>query len=386
MDNTTGMMTALSLKGAQDKYMKASPELFDCRRKSYMKGTYQTMYKILDTEKKLVNNKLTGNYQIEFKVERTCDLINMIDLVIHNPANLSLNDLIKSVTVEIGGQRMDRLGVTSDIETQIRTNATIFNRVVSTINGSTFIPLVIAPLHDNNLISPSAIVYDIVIIVELNRSLTNNQYEKEVLKHNTAHDFFTGSRSSIYSNINLDIDKLKTKEETQIQEDSILNKIDLYGNIYYLDTPERKILFSNSEEFITIQNQYTGVEKLKKGVNKIVLNYNHPLYLMYFWGFDKTKVKNVQLTLNGCAMYDGPIEALEHHKQQRGLSHAEPTFIFFSPDAFNVPTGSSVNFSRIDRAHLVIETEEENADIHIVGLNMQPLRMMSGMVGLAFLS
>lgn len=386
-DYSSGILTALSAKGHQDTYMEASSKLFDCHQKDYMKGTYQTMYKILDTEQKLVKSKLTNNFQLEFNIKRTCDFINMVDIAIHNPDNLSIHELITSVTVEIGGQRMDRMGVTPDIETQIRTNAAIFNRVVTTVNGTTFIPLTMAPLHEHNLISPSALKYhDVKIIVELNEKFVNSPVSKGgVGKSNTAHSFFTGGKySSVYS----EVDELEEIEQgTQSEnrkKDAIMKKIVLYGNVYYLDDPERKILYENSDEFITIQNQYTGSEKLKKGVNTIKLHYNHPVYMMYFWGFDKTKVKNVKLTLEGHSMYDGPIEPLEHHKNQRGLGHVEPTFIFFSPDKFNVPTGSSVNFSRMDYPRLMIETEEEDADIHIVGLNMQPLRMMSGMAGLAF--
>lgn len=336
-----GVVLALCAKGAQDKWMEKSDDIFDAR-KQFLKGVYQTVYAKISTAKtiKKFTSELGPRTCLTFTLTRSCDLVNMLDLAIVNPGNYTINQMLHSIEVEFGGQRMDKLSVNDDIETQIKTNAALFGRSITHINGLTVIPLVLAPLHENNLVFPSSTHHELHIYVEI---------KKNVLSIGSMWD------------------------------------IELYGNIYMLNSPERNALFENPHEFITVQNQYVGADRISKGVNEIQLCYNHPIYLIYFWGMDKTKIKNVKLLLNKGVFFDGPLQILEHQKIQRGYGQIDPVIIFLSPDNLNMPTKCSVNFSRIDYAKLVIDTEEEDpVDVHIVGLNMQTLRYINGMIGLAY--
>jgi hypothetical protein len=322
-----GAIMSLVAKGAQDKYMSEAPELWDIG-KIFLKNTHQVVYEEIQTTRK------TWNTHISFTINRQCELINKLDLVISNPENVSINKLIKKIEVEFGGQRMDCLNI-GDLHTQILTNCAIFGRTMSHINGKTFIPLTMAPLHGNNLVMPSSKWHDLKILID-----------------------FVDERCS--------------------------DTVQIYGNKYYLEMKDRQDLSNKDHALITTQNQHYGTDRIKKGVNRFKLSYNHPVYMMYFWGFDKSKVTKVVLQLNGVDFYNGPIEPLEHLKLSRG-HNVEPTFIYFSHDDIHKPTQSSVNFSRIDDATLWIYTEEEEErDIYIVGLNMQPLRYANGLVGLAF--
>jgi hypothetical protein len=81
----------------------------------------------------------------------------------------------------------------------------------------------------------------------------------------------------------------------------------------------------------------------------------------------------------------GLLVSVERKKASMGFSRVDPAIIFLSEDPPGTCTHCSVNFSRIDNPYLEIETEEEGTvPVYIVGLNMQPLRYMSGMVGLVF--
>ena len=325
-----GALLSLVAKGAQDRYMDASAELFDAR-KQFLKEVHQFVYRQLDAEKKTYQETTT-----RFKIHRQCDLISCVDLALPNAEGKSINDILSRIETEIGGQRMDVLCV-EDIETQIQTNCALLGRKgkITHINGVTFIPLVMAPLHENNLIFPSAQHHDFMINIQF----------KDGYDH---------------------------------------TNVKLYAKCYFLETEPRRNLFAESHEFVTVQNQYCGKDTLQKGKNTIKLNFNHPVYLIYFWGFDKSKVKRVSVRLDAATFYDGPIEPLEHFKLSQGYN-VDPVMLFFSEDKVTDAPRSSTNLSRIDRAELIIETdEEETKDVYVVGLNMQPLRYKSGMYGLAF--
>lgn len=324
-----GGLVSLASYGFQDKWMASNDKMFDARP-LLLKNRHHVVYKRIECSQEWNDSRT----KVRLCIDRTCDLINMLDLRISNPGNLkNLNELIKSIETEFGGQRIDKLG--GDIDTMLRTNCSIFGRKkITTMNGHTMIPLAMAPLHENNLILPSA---------EFHKLCINIEFAKPMHDH-----------------------------------------LQIYGNKYYLDTADRKYLFNNSHEFVVMETQYCGANKIKKGRNTIKINFNHPLHLIYFWGFDKSKVVNVRLALNTFPYYDGPIDPLEHIKSVRGYDD-DPCMIFFTQDPINAQPKSSVNFSRIDCATLEIDTEDDTEfDVHVVGISYQGLRYMNGMVELGF--
>jgi hypothetical protein len=326
-----GALMALVSKGAQDAYMDAAPEIFDIT-KEFLSGWHKVVYQSIDYDIVIYNNT---HYALTFK--RTCDAINHVDIALYNPLKKSVNELIKSIETEVGGQRIDRLHC-DDLETQINTNCYIYggNREITQIGDKLFIPLIMAPFHENNLVMPSAEFHELKINIDF-----QEPYE---------------------------------------------SKIDLFAKQYYLDTYLRRKFLKEPHQFITYQNQFTGPEKLNGvGTHTFNLNYNHPIYLIYFWGFDKTKITNIRVTFNNHDYYNGGIEELEYMKKCRGLEKVEPVVIFFSQEDLYKQSRDTVNFSRIDYAKLLITTTEtEPRDIYIVGQNLQPIRFMTGMYGLAF--
>jgi hypothetical protein len=143
--------------------------------------------------------------------------------------------------------------------------------------------------------------------------------------------------------------------------------IETYNNFFYSDN---KI----------IQNQYTGENTINKGVNNIKLHFNHPIFLIYFYGIDKTKIKNIKLLFNEETVYDSSTNIISP------LDNDDKTFIHFSNE-FNFDKlyeNETVNFSRIQTPILVIDTDQDSGFVNIVGLNYGILRTNSGMAGLSF--
>lgn len=161
--------------------------------------------------------------------ERTCDLVNMIDLVIDD----SLYENIANIYVEGGGQRFDKFYN----KTQIETTAAIFGRKVSRCDGLTMVPLAMAPFYETNLVMPSTEHHKLELVIYFSRPV-----------------------------------------------DELAKEVQLYGNRYFLSPGDRDRLVNKGHEFVTYQSQYTGEEKIKKGINKIRLHFTHPCILIYFWG------------------------------------------------------------------------------------------------------
>lgn len=349
-----GPLVALQARGTQDYYMeKFGPSFYDSRRTFLKDGPHQGVYKRIDTVQSVRTIRWQHHNDADrpvvedafIRVEKTTgDLVHEIDLAIPNASNRPLDELIDRIETQIGGQRIDVL-YSPDIETQINTTCALLygRRAVRHINGVTFVPLAMAPFHETNLMRPSTKHHDLYVIIRMGAVI--------------GHDHPTYA---------------------------------LYGNVYFLDKPARLRLLDAPHEFATIQNQsnHGDVSREEGGVTTVDLTYNHPLHLIYFWGFDKSKVRNVKLLLDNAAFYDGPIEALEHYKASRCAAppHPDPTVIYFSRGrSFDEPCMGTINFSRIDRAKLVIESDQEDAfPVHVVGLNVQPMRYCHDMYGLVF--
>ena len=329
----TGILIALVAKGAQDKWTDMNPYVH-CKQ-HFLSGTYNMVYNKLPYDLRIRKQKCVFIFK-----KGACDLINNIDLVIRGPL-----DSIISIESELGGLRFDKLQA-DDLKTQIKTNCAFLGqkREISYANGNTYIPLVMAPFYDHNLIEPIMEHMDLQIIVEFNDDCV------------------------------LEMDPM------------------LYGCMYVLEKPEL-LQIKEGYNFLTIQNQYTGVERVDKPAiqqckaYKFNINFYHPTYLIYFWGFDKRMVTNVKFTINGNTFYDGTLDALEHYKNSRGFKDVDPCVIFFTDQndfASAKPNKCNINFSRIDTTHLIIETSQYKFDMNIVGLSMQPVRCLSGMIGLSF--
>jgi hypothetical protein len=141
----------------------------------------------------------------------------------------------------------------------------------------------------------------------------------------------------------------------------------LFGKRYCIDN-DNSILHKR-HWFMTVQNQRTIPTK----EHTVHLDFFNPINLIYFWGFQKSKVKAVTLLLNDRIYFEGPLQALEFLKISSGFGHLEPVVMFFSQNRFNERPHGSINFSRINNVKLCIDTDQLDFKIHVVGLNMQKI-------------
>ena len=336
-----GAFYALCAKGAQDAYMFDDPKdnklnagAWDAR-KLLLKKRHIVVYRELDyttltsdgTTRKFIPSDEPLSTQT-FTLKKECDLVNMIDLVVYDPNSEGLG-MFKSIETEIGGQRIDKWGG-DDFPTLAETACAIFKRKISRKGSYLFLPLALAPFHEENLLPLIALQYhDVKITIRF----SDAQFDR--------------------------------------------TRLSLYGNVYFLETEMRRDLALESLSFMVTQTQFSSSGPFY---------FNHPVGMMYFWGFDKDDVSNVSLTFDGAAFYDGPIQPLERQKELRGLGLIAPTFIFFSQTSLDKPFHSSVNFSRIYKAILTVTTRSGRVieDVKTAGINAQPLLFSSGMAGLAF--
>ncbi len=324
-----GLIAALGAKGVQDSAMMNETDIVYDGRDFLAGKWYKQVYQRLTYKGGNIINEIGKRTRII--LDKQCDILNNVDLVLDNPDNKSINDLIESIEVEIGGHRVDILRC-CDMDTLINTSCAFFGRKVTHLNGRTYIPMVMAPFHYFNIISPSVKYHEIYILF--------------VFKQKVSYE--------------------------------------LYGNCIVLNQEDRVKFFENELKFMCVQHQIIYDEPFVGGKNKYYLGFNHPVPLIFFWGFDKSKVTNIKLTLDENVFYDGPLEPLEHFKLSKGFD-IEPVVIWFSHAKFHKPDFASLNFSRIDKAILEIDTTDDTKrDINIVGYNYQPGTYRNGMYGLRY--
>ena len=212
----------------------------------------------------------------------------------------------------------------------------------------------------------------------------------------------------------------------------------IYVDYIYLDTEERKRFAQVAHEYLIEQLQFTGDESITSSANKIKMSYNHPVkeviwvtqpaafvaqdgsmdawkgiqpfnFTDYFdraaleSGYSITLMKGMagsnptvtaKIQLNGHdrfsereGRYFNHVQPYQHHTNIPSTGINVYSFALNAED--HQPSGTT-NFSRIDNATLV-KTVSNNAvgngktaNVRIYAINYNVLRIMSGMGGLAY--
>lgn len=262
--------------------------------------------------------------KIIINIEREYDMIDNIDLV------TSDTDNIKSIELVIGGRKIDIFD-SGDLKTQINTLCELFgnNRRVT----KNFMPLELLLFHSNNIYAPLLLQYqDTKIIVSFHNEVIDCKLNGNIYNLNERHNL--------------------------VKMEKVLN----YG----------------------IQSYNYPNMIIKNGINKYKLDscFN-PSSLLYFWGFDKLKVKNIKLKLdNGCYYYNGSIESLEYRKHSLGYTHCEPVVIFFTTEKLTEYSRGNLNLYMMENSELIIETDqEETSDFYLVNIGARALECTQGKIG-----
>ena len=379
-----GGLMQLVAYGAQDVYLTGNPQI------TFFKVVYRRHTNFsMEAIEQTFNGTADFGKKVSATISRNGDLVTNMYVEIGLPAagsGKSYSDnagfsVIKSVELEIGGQRIDKhygewMHLWSELTLSSGKNdaleAMIDNATANTAKTVT-VPLFFYFCRNPGLALP----------------LIALQYHE--VKCNIEFEAIANSVINVSSGLSLSSAKL-------------------WVDYVYLDTDERRRFAQVSHEYLIEQLQYTGDETLASGSNKVRLNFNHPVKELVFVGQHSTAytagsglkrwdytsdgagaatalISDAKLQLNGHdrfatrgSAYFNYVQPFQHHTATPALGVCCYSFAL-KPEEHQ-PSGTC-NFSRIDNATLNVGTNAAGTG-RVYAVNYNVLRVMSGMGGLAY--
>ena len=375
-----GGLMQLVAYGAQDIYLSGNPQI------TFFKVVYRRHTNFsMESIRQTFNGTAGYDRKVTCTVSRNGDLIHRVYVQVALPAidstwtNAKYADwaghkLIKSVEVEIGGQRIDKhYGDWLHIWNELSQTAGHWDGYRAMVEGDSdfdsdlsedvdrkartlYIPLQFWFCRNPGLALP-------LIALQYHEVKINVEFGKatDVASTNTA----------------------------------TMTSADLYVDYIYLDTDERRRFAQVTHEYLIEQLQFTGDEKIDK---KIKLNFNHPVKELIWANYDASGelqtagYTNAHLQLNGHdrssprpASYYTLVQPYQHHERVPTDGKISVYSFALKPEEHQ-PSGTC-NMSRIDNATLVFDTIDTNRatdNLKVFAVNYNVLRIMSGMGGLAY--
>jgi hypothetical protein len=364
-----GGLMQLVAYGAQDIYLTGNPQI------TFFKVVYRRHTNFaMESIKQSPTGSVAAAQSATYTISRTGDLVGR--MYVHMPTGLAskinqgaLN--IKEVSVEIGGQQIDKhyaqwLELYSELTESNPSGAkdeTLFQKmscmggVTSTLTTSAG-DLVMVPLQFWFNRNPGLALPLIAL-----------QYHevKVVMKLGSATELGTMCAAN---------------GTTEVQ---------LWADYIYLDTDERRRFAQVSHEYLIEQLQKNTLTTSKTNT----LTFNHPVKELV-WTKGHTALpavvtgNNFKLVLNGQdrmafrpTKYFTRAQVWQHHTGHGSVTADDSIAVYsfaLKPEEHQ-PSGTC-NFSRIDNAQIV--STANNADGNIYAVNYNVLRIMSGMGGLAY--
>ncbi len=330
-----------SVKGPQDEYFRKMEDYVNLRKYIDENEDIENIEKIKKSNKIELSSNIV-RYTFEHKNKYLSDFV--IKLPFFSDLNI-YDDIFHNITYEIGGQNYTE-----------KTNMYhlaffnwLYDKEIKIKNGYIYIPLT------NNIN-----IYNTSTFMNHNFRFIFNFTDKYFQKFNKKEN--NECIEFIYHEYNFDHDFVKEK----------IN---------------RKNLKSFSEKIIQHQECVQTITGEKDSQQICLCPFNHPVFCLYVYGFNKEDIYDVKLVLNNQYIYDMILK--EKTQNIFVLEFADPLLynrIFDEPltniDIYNKKT---INFSRIDNVKIKFK-KSNNKDFifHITALNYNISRTMSGMMGLAF--
>ena len=405
-----GGLLQLVAYGAQDVYLTGNPQI------TFFKVVYRrhTNFAIESIQQTFNGTAGFGN-TVNITVSRNGDLINRAYLQVTVPALSNTNyvnyfglKLLSQVTVEIGGQQIDKhysdwmyiwnelslpIGKKHGYDTMVGADGNALS--VGNLSGASSVVL------ENTKTLYIPLEFWFCRNVGLALPLIALQYHEVKIKI----QFEELSKCVV--------------DSTQMANEFDGNNLDatVWIDYIFLDTDERRRFAQLSHEYLIEQLQFTGQETMSSGSgNRYRLNFNHPCKELIWvskshtnpkdWynytSLENTTVNDVVpvlppgsnpitrclLQLNGndrFAERDGSyfsyVQPYQHHTnipQNKGIN----VYSFALKPEEHQPSGT-LNMSRIDTAVLSM-TSGSAGNVNIYAVNYNVLRIMSGMGGLAY--
>lgn len=345
----SGGIAQLVAVGAQDAHLVGAPEV------SFFRSTYKRHTNFSQTvERQVIQGNVSNGGMSTVRFERKGDLLNYVYLAPHNPTTSATDpipnwtDLISKVELLIGGQVVD---------TQDSTYSTLIAPILS---ASTYSKSVAAGLYDG---AGTAKFYP------LRFSFCENWQSALPLVALQYHDVEIRITWGV---------------------SAATHSWNVYANYAYLDTDERTMFSSGSQNMLMTQ-----VQKAIGSKSKIQeLNYNHPVkYLAAGKSTADMSIldaaNKLKLQINGTDIADYKFAdphftsiPLYYHTGNASIRERQLFFIPFCLDAAKLQPTGTLNFSRLDSARIQSTSENFMEDIYAVNYNV--LRIENGMGGLLY--
>ena len=169
-------------------------------------------------------------------------------------------------------------------------------------------------------------------------------------------------------------------------------RYECYANFVYLDTDERMTLANQPQNMLIYQVQ----RSIASGQDRVqTLTFNHPIKYLVSYDVDASDsglfspTNKIKVQFNGTDVADFK-NAAPHFTSVMSYYHipylvdnADDLFLFpFCLDTSKIQPTGSLNFSRLDSARIISDTDIISRDVYAVNYNI--LRIQAGMGGLVY--
>ena len=376
-----GGLMQLVAYGAQDIYLSGNPQI------TFFKVVYRRHTNFsMESIEQTFNGTADFGRKVTCTVSRNGDLINRMYLQVELPeSTVDYNtwvghQLVKSVEIEIGGQRIDKhYGDWLHIWNELTQTEGHWQGYAQMVGGSS--------------VETAGVSYGIsdasarTLYIPLQFWFCRNPGLALPLIALQYHEV----------KINIEFSSM---DEVCVSTGATVNSgsfsAQLFVDYIYLDTDERRRFAQVSHEYLIEQLQFTGDETAN---NKIKLNFNHPVKeLVWVEKASDAKIGEyvstydmAQISLNSHErfskrkpMYFQLVQPYQHHERVPVDAMINVYSFALKPEEHQ-PSGTC-NMSRIDNATLTLEgidTASSNV-VKVFAVNYNVLRIMSGMGGLAY--
>jgi len=390
-----GGLLQLVAYGAQDVYLTGNPQI------TFFKVVYRryTNFSIESIEQTF-NGSADFNKRVTCTISRNGDLIHKVYLQTDIPALPTGNTwakwlglvMLKNITVEIGGQQIDKhygdwMFIWNELSLPTARQAgyaeLVGQDVFETTATTLYIPLEFWFCRNPGVALP-------LIALQYHEVKINIEFR-------SAADCLTAGTAT-----------------------PVLGNTSLWVDYIFLDTDERRRFAQLSHEYLIEQLQFTGEESFSGANQKLKLNFNHPVKELVWtlqrddkatakdwFNYEMPAVTNSNLAMNPVSTallqlnghdrfsvrngdYFSLVQPFQHHTSVPPHSHGINVYSFGLKPEEHQPSGT-INMSRIDTAVLNLNIKSDfydgtnkTAKARVYAVNYNVLRIMSGMGGLAY--
>jgi hypothetical protein len=253
-------------------------------------------------------------------------------IMIDNPQQLKLRDLIQTIEFEIGGILHQRY-CCYDIENQINILAYIFG-----VDGIKY--------EDGRICIPLVVPFNVLIL--------NGTYHQAKIRCRCIKSWLVDFK--IYANV---------------------CDVDAFTELAHTDE------FTHRCNFVYYRTQFTGTETICKEKNTILMNFMHPCYAIYIMNISKEYITSIKLLWDHYS-----IPGVYHEYLLDDMEWFDNHVILWFNRNFKVfsEMNKNFNFSCSPRPNLIIEnTYTEPREIEIVAVNFDLFSYGSGVSGMRYI-